>query len=173
MKSIHWVISLILTLGLSGTLLAQDDSIQIDEILVEGSATLLQLRARVENAQRAVFASYNLLNEDNYYDIRCRFETSTGSHIIERVCEPVFVARLQAAATQDLLDGFGNPAALQQQVREATVAMEANMLALTNEHPELLDQTREYMQLSDEYDQLKDEHCAGKFFCWLNAPPSQ
>ncbi|GEM_PF-3464467 len=148
----------------------QNDSIQIEEIVVQASAIFSQLLARVENAQRAVFTAYNDLNQDNYYDIKCRFVTPSGSHIVDRVCEPAFVEQLQSAATQDLLDEFGNPAALDELIREASVTIEANMLALANEHPEFLQQTREYMQLSDEYEQLKEEHCEGKIFCWLNAP---
>ena len=172
---------LCLAIGMPTGLFAQDadsttepeSSNQLEEITVTTTATLMQLQTRLEYAKLEVFNSYNDINPDSYYDVECEFVTRQGSHINDRICQPAFIAILEAQAYQDELAGFTNDALLEQQIREETISMEAHMISLASEHPEFLEQTREYMQLSDEYEQLKEEHCAGKIICWLNVAPGE
>ena len=144
---------------------------QIEEITVTASATFSQLESRLEYAKLAVFNSYNDLNQDDYYDIECSFVARNGSHIVDRVCQPAFIAILEADAYQEELQGFDNSALLQQDIISESIAMEANMVELAEKNPEFLAETKEYLELSAEYERLKDEHCAGKIICWLNGSP--
>ena len=86
---------------------AEDDPdyADLEEIIVTAPRTLRSMRAEIEEVQNRAFALFNELNVDNDYDIVCRRETPTGSHIPVRVCRPRYVDRLEAEATQDFLAG--------------------------------------------------------------------
>ncbi|MYJ97048.1 MAG: hypothetical protein F4053_16155 [Proteobacteria bacterium] len=77
----------------------------LEEIVVTAPRTLRSLRAEIDEVQDRAFALFNELNVDNDYDIVCRRETPTGSHIPVRVCRPRYVDRLEAEAAQDFLAG--------------------------------------------------------------------
>ena len=77
----------------------------LEEIIVTAPRTLRSMRAEIEEVQDRAFALFNELNIDNDYDIVCRRETPTGSHIPVRVCRPRYVDRLEAEAAQDFLAG--------------------------------------------------------------------
>ena len=177
MKLIQRIVALYFTIGMCAALFAQDsESIseqipvnQIEEITVTGSSTFAELRTRLEYAKLEVFNAYNDLNDDYYYDIECSFEAREGSHIVDRICQPAFVAILEADAFQEQIQGFDNSALLQADLATETAAMEAHMVALAEQHPEFFKQTKEYMDLTAEYERMKDEHCEGKVVCWLHA----
>lgn len=180
MKSVKKIVIASLFLGLSQGLFAQDAETPveprsggpIEEITVVGEATFSQLASQVEFAKLAVFNAYNDLNQDDYYDIDCQWVREIGSNISERVCQPAFIGILEAEAFQEQIVGLSlDPSLLQEDIREAALVMEANMVSLAEENPEFLIQTKEYMDLSARYEQLKDEHCGDKFFCWLNTTP--
>ena len=77
----------------------------LEEIIVTAPRTLRSMRAEIDAVQDRAFALFNELNVDNDYDIVCRRETPTGSHIPVRVCRPRYVDRLEAEAAQDFLAG--------------------------------------------------------------------
>ena len=174
MKLIQRIIALYLTIGICAAIFAQDSESapelsHIEEITVVGSTTFAELRTRLEYAKLEVFNSYNDLNDDYYYDIECSFVAREGSHIVDRVCQPAFVAILEADAFQDQRQGFDTADLVQTDMEAETIAMEAHMTALAEQNPEFLKQTKEYMELSAEYERMKDEHCEGKIVCWLHA----
>lgn len=179
MKLVQRIAVLYLAMSVCVALFAQDSESpiqpsaeeRIEEITVVGNATFSQLQVRLELAQTAVFNSYNELNQDDYYDVECSFVARDGSHINDRVCQPAFVTILEANSYQDQLDGVDTSAFLERDVRNETLVMEANMIALAEEHPEFLAETKEYMELNAEYERLKAEHCEGKIICWLNGSP--
>ena len=163
--------------GILAELFAQDTEVAteqnpttpVEEIIVTGQITLSQMQSRLEFAKLAVFDLYNEINQDDYYDVACNFESPIGTRITRQVCEPAFVEVLEANAYQEALAGFIDNALLAQRVREEHELMEAHMILLANQHPEFLAQAQGYVDLSREYQQLKDEHCEGKTICLLNA----
>jgi hypothetical protein len=65
----------------SGTPVAPEGE---DEVIVTGR--IGELRQRIEAAEVAVYSRFNDINSDDRFDIHCRLEMRTGTHIPERRC---------------------------------------------------------------------------------------
>lgn len=90
-------VSLALPLTVSG----QDEDAAngdvVDNIVVVGEKSLAELRRDVYQAEEDFYALYNKLNDDNEYDVRCFYETATGTHIENHVCRARFVSKAFSA----------------------------------------------------------------------------
>jgi hypothetical protein len=53
----------------------------IEEIVVYGNKSLVQLRLELYKAEDAVFDLFNSLNSDDEFDVHCYKEAPIGSHI--------------------------------------------------------------------------------------------
>lgn len=73
------------------------EGVDFDEITVMGARSLGSLRTELVRAEDAVYDLYNVLNEDDAYDIICKKEARIGSQIPRRVCQ----ARLYRDAVAD------------------------------------------------------------------------
>jgi hypothetical protein len=76
-----------------------------DEVIVRGQ-TRADLRLQIEIAQDAVFARFNEINSSDDFDIHCRDEKPTGSHIPRRVCQANFWRDAQAEAGKETVRGL-------------------------------------------------------------------
>jgi hypothetical protein len=137
----------------------------IEEIVVYGNKSLIQLRLELYKAENVVFEVFNSLNSDDEFDIHCYKEAPTGSHIKKRVCRTNYVGDLTAAATRLWLLGitgyYSHPVAKIQQKDKILIE---EMEALVVERPELLKALNEY---SDAKQVLESEHqrrCEGRVF---------
>jgi hypothetical protein len=90
-------IALVLQL-LSVSALAQesDSSEFLEEIVVTGELTPSRLRFQMERAQDDIYRLFNQLLDDKDYKVNCKKEASTGSYILRRGCEPVFISNERA-----------------------------------------------------------------------------
>jgi len=117
---------------------AQDDE-ATEEIVVVGDKSIGQLRREVYEAEEEFYDLYNALNDDPEYDVKCFYETSTGTHVKNHVCRAKFItdsyakhaARngndLRRVANQD-----ANPA-----LAEKTATFEEKLGTLVNTDAEL------------------------------------
>ena len=126
----------VLALPLAAT--AQDNE-ATEEIVVVGDKSIGQLRRDVYQAEEEFYDLYNALNDKPEYDVKCFYETATGTHVKNHVCRAKFIidsyakhaARngndLRRVANQD-----ANPA-----LAEKTERFEEKLGALVNTDPEL------------------------------------
>lgn len=86
-----------------------------DQIIVIGKSPA-EIRAQILKAEEAVYDRFNEINSNDEFDIHCRKETPTGSHIPRRVCQTNFWRDAQAEAgkaTVEAMRGeFGPPASV-------------------------------------------------------------
>jgi hypothetical protein len=71
-----------------------------DEIIVIGKSPA-EIRAQIIKAEEAVYDRFNEINSNDEFDIHCRQETPTGSHIGRRVCQANFWRDALADAGQE------------------------------------------------------------------------
>jgi hypothetical protein len=139
MKSNHKLFVLVLTaLALPLAAAAQDDE-ATEEIVVVGDKSVGQLRREVYEAEENFYDLYNALNDDPDFDVKCYYETPTGTHVKNHVCRAKFVVDsyakhagrnnndLTRVANQD-----ANPA-----IAEKTAQFEEKLGALVNTNAEL------------------------------------
>ncbi|RLA29008.1 MAG: hypothetical protein DRR11_15920 [Gammaproteobacteria bacterium] len=118
----------------------------IDNIVVVGQKSLAELRREVVKAEEGFYSVFNKLNDQKDYDVRCFYESPTGSHLKNHVCRARFVTKaysqhasrsgnkITRVANQD-----GNPAFI-----EKTAKYEQKMQTLIAANPELLAALVEY-----------------------------
>lgn len=81
----------------------------VDEIVVIGR-TPAEIRAQIKAAEEAVYDRFNEINSDDEFDIHCRQEAPTGSHIKRRVCQANFWRTAQARAGEETVRAMqGSP----------------------------------------------------------------
>ena len=136
----------------------------IEEIVVYGKKSLVQLRLKLYKAEEAVIDLFNSLNSDDEFDIHCYKEAPTGSHIKKRVCKTNYLRDLTAEATRQwlLIGGmYIHPVA---KIRQKNELLRKEMEALVVERPELLNA---FSEASDAKQVLDSEHkrrCEGRIF---------
>ena len=92
MKPTYTVLTLfVAVLALPLAAIAQDEE-AIDDIVVVGKKSTSALRRDVFQSEDDFYALYNKLNDDNEYDVRCFYETPTGTRMRNHVCRAVFVS---------------------------------------------------------------------------------
>jgi hypothetical protein len=118
----------------------------IDNIVVVGQKSLAELRREVVKAEEGFYSVFNELNDEKDYDVRCFYESPTGSHLKNHVCRARFVTKaysqhasrsgnkISRVANQD-----GNPAFI-----EKTAKYEQKMQTLIAANPELQTALIEY-----------------------------
>lgn len=63
----------------------------IDDNVVVDQKSLAELRRDAYKAEEEFYSVYNKLNDDKEYDVRCRYETPTGTRAKNHVCRARFV----------------------------------------------------------------------------------
>jgi hypothetical protein len=74
----------------SESVLAEESSEAIEEVIVIGSKSLVKLKHEMYRAEDALYDLYNSLNTDDELDIRCYKEAPTESKIKRRICRTNF-----------------------------------------------------------------------------------
>ena len=135
----------------------------LEEVVVTAPRTLSAMRAEIDAVQNRAFALFNELNIDNDYDIVCRRETPTGSHIPVRVCRPRYVDRLEAEATQDFLagDGFFDPGG---DIMYHEDILKQKLALMAREHPEFHSALEEFYRLQSAYEDERRERFRDSWF---------
>ncbi len=137
----------------------------LEEIVVIGPRSLSSMRAEIIEVENKVFDIFNAVNSDNDYDVSCRRETPSFSHIPQRVCRPRFVDRIEANTAQIYLrgDGYFDPRA---EIRHHQQILEERMRTLIEENPQLNEAMREFYLTKTEYEAERKRRLDGKFFSW-------
>ena len=92
MKPKHRILAAIVcTMAFPLAATAQDDAVD-EEVVVVGNKSVSTLRKEVYQAEEAFYDLYNSLNDDPEYDVKCYYETATGTHVKNHVCRAKFVA---------------------------------------------------------------------------------
>lgn len=72
--------------------LAQGQAEQpIEETVVVGKQSMAEMRRQVWQYEEDFYSIYNKLNDDNEFDVRCFYETPTGTRIKNHVCRAKFI----------------------------------------------------------------------------------
>lgn len=129
-----------------------DEAVEdIDEITVMGARSLGSLRAAVVQAEDEVYDLYNLLNDDDAYDIICKKEAPIGSQIPRRICQ----ARLYRDAVAEVAEEMQTDGVLTRPaVNEATHnrLLREKMRTLANENPDLMAALRKRLALKKRFE---------------------
>jgi len=143
--------------------IAQDDPPEsndvtdvIDEVVVVGPRSLGSLRHEIARADDKIYSIFNVLNEDDGYDIICKKEMKRGSKIVYRVCKARMFREAVAEAAEDSLDEdtAGGYVSLNEAKHEKI--LHEKMLALAVENPELLEALKERLVLKKQFDEEKE-----------------
>ena len=149
MKLTHTILVLfIATLALPTAAVGQDEEATIklasngeaiEDIVVVGQKSMGELRRDVFQSEEDFYSLYNKLNDDNEYDVRCWYETPTGTRVKNHVCRARFVTNAysgHAARNRNDLSRVanqkGNPA-----VAEKTLKYQEKLETLIAANPEL------------------------------------
>jgi len=85
---------LLVVLFSNTSLLAQVDQDEaIEEIIVISELTKPALEAHIIAVEEDFFGLFNEKNGNKNLDFECRREVATGTHMPQRVCEPVFLIK--------------------------------------------------------------------------------
>ena len=93
MKLTHTILALFGAVLVLPMAAAGQDEEAIDNIVVSSQKSMTALRRDLIRAEDDFYSLYNSLNDDNEYDVRCRYETPTGVRKKEHVCRPVFFSK--------------------------------------------------------------------------------
>ena len=126
----------------------------IDEIVVMGGQSLTLLRHEVTQAEDVFYDRYNLLNEDDRYDMICKDETPIGTRIPVRVCKTRVIRDAERQTTQDgMIFGpanIGSSPVIPSANRHNEILQE-KLRAFAISDPELQDTLMDYDRLSKKY----------------------
>ncbi len=106
----HRSFALALIVTFLGVCVHAQDSEPLEEITVRAERPLGVLRAEVREAEETLFDMFNEFIAERDFKINCERHKATGSQVGVRVCEPRYVGRLEADATQRgfLMAGSGD-----------------------------------------------------------------
>jgi hypothetical protein len=132
---------------------------QLDEIEVVGKR-LYQIRKRAIEIEDRIYALYSDLNKNDEFDIHCRLEEPTGSHMKQRKCTVALYRNARVEEVQAWLRGDYRPeadmVALQRYPEYRKVS-----LAVINSNPQLRKLVRERMALEKKYQVAYKERFGG------------
>src|SRR5262249_2664294 len=94
-----------LAASLSGVVPAQQPVEEPEEVIVRAKP-LTRYRVEVELARDEMIRVFNEANEGEDNDVRCRYETPTGSNIPQRVCFSTSQDRAGANGARDFLNAM-------------------------------------------------------------------
>ena len=137
----------------------------VDEIIVRGQKSLLRMRLEVYKAEDRFYELYNVLNDDDDFDILCRKEAPVGSHIMRRVCKANFERLPDADDAAVLGMGLGAAPGEIVKVKKRALLME-KMEKLVTDNPELLEALTDLDETRKTFEATKSERCGGwPIFC--------
>ena len=125
----------------------------VEEIVVYGDKSLNTFRQAIFRAEENFFDLFSSLNDEEEYDIRCFYETPTGTHIRRHVCRANFVTDATSAEAATIRTrGPRYPVqdaktVIMQKKRKLREKMET----LVSSNPELLKALNNYTNAKQEY----------------------
>jgi len=163
-------IVLLLVMPVSGV--CQSESAQaeeppgpIEEVIVRGSKSIIDLKHEMYEAEDALYDLFNSLNTDDQFDIHCHEEAPTGSKLKLRVCKANYFGNQYAAETQRMMRGepymypvFG--------MKKMDERLNELMSKAIREQPKMLDALARYAEAKKTHESERKRRCEGRLFCW-------
>ena len=150
---------------LTGTT-ATDQSVQQEEVMEEvtviGQKQIFTLRKQIIQAEDHAFEIFNILNDDDDYDIHCEMVARTGTLIRKRMCLPNFYRQATAAEAQEFLGYVGVTTYIpvvpstQNVVAYKFPIFKAKVKKLALENPNMLDALKKLIELNQELKETRD-----------------
>jgi hypothetical protein len=137
---------------------AEPESAPTEEIVVTGQQSLLSLRNELLQAEEAFFDRYNLLNDDDRYDIICTSDRPTGSRIPVRQCKARIIRDAEMQATQDqLLLGTPGASIPGRVTSKHYRILEEKLKAFATSDAQLKEALMNYDRLDTKYNEERDK----------------
>ena len=142
---------------------AEESSEPIEEIVVHGHKSIIDLKHEMYEAEEALYDIFNSLNSDDDYDIHCNEKAPTGSKITQRVCRTEKLGKILAAQTQKMMrdEPYVFPRA---EINKMNELMLAEMTELASTHPEYLKAVQMYDQRKRTWESERERRCGGRLF---------
>ena len=141
----------------------------LEEIIVYGDKSIIQLRREFYLAEANFFAVFNSLNSNDEFDVRCEYVTFLGSRRKHRLCQPKFARKAEARATQEML---ASGAMLymshvnRKKLKEMDELLWQEMSALIRRNMELQLAFTDLSKAKQIYETERQSRCDGRgFFC--------
>jgi hypothetical protein len=146
----------------SEPVLAEEPPETIEEVIVRGSKSLIELKHEMYRAEDALFDFFNLLNTDDQFDVRCYEEVPTGSKIPQRVCRTNWFRDLHSAETQMMMRGepFMYPVFRNKKMDERLNEL---MSKAIREQPKMLDALARHAEAKETLESERERRCQGRF----------
>ena len=132
--------------GLAGPVVAQQPADELEEIVVRAKP-LNQYRVEVELARDEMIRVFNEANEGDDNDVRCRYDTPTGSHIPQRVCFSTSQDRASASGAREFLNALFRGAGSAAQGSETGIGSAQN--TASGENRALVEFEKEWQRVMD------------------------
>ena len=128
-----------------------------EEITVEAPVSLLRLKTQLNRAAVDMFNVFNALNDDDRFDIHCRYVTRWQSKIREQVCSAKFFDDVKEQEAEQLMKDIGIPGASVTGPGVATLQrdnaiLEEKLRRIAAENAEFADAVKSFTRLSEAYD---------------------
>ena len=159
---------LFLALPLSGE--CQSDAVQtqysselIEEIVVLGYKSLIDLKHEMYEAEETLYGIFNSFNSDDDYDIHCYEEAPTGSKLKQRICKTEKLGKVLAEETQKMMrdEPYVFPT---DEINKMNERMLAEMTELASTHPEYLKALESYDAKKKTWESERKRRCEGRVF---------
>jgi hypothetical protein len=141
----------------------------VEEITSYGQKSLLSFRREMEAAEIKYYDLYNALNDDDEYDVICKDEVRTASHVTRRKCKGKFEWDPMSSLELNVLMGTnGNnkiPQHTQMHILRKKHIVLDKMEKLAEENPGLSEALMDLTRISMEFANEKNKRCAGKLVC--------
>ena len=137
----------------------------IDEITVVGEKSVLKLKYEYELAEDNFYEMYNELNDDWEFDVICRNEAPTGSHIRRRICWPRYELELRTEEARSMLQRGAIDPAAGASAMAMSKRLKDKIAALAEEDPRLLEALVEYRDKYQAYESERKKNCRALIAC--------
>ncbi len=128
--SIFWSLVVSMAGGTQALAAEQEEQVVIEDL------TPRQLRAETLRIENEFYRVFNILNEDDDYDIICHTYTPTGSNRSRRACEPQFMIDQRSENASDYRSGIAellNPEGLRSELQPEFEELTAKLNAAAQE----------------------------------------
>ena len=141
----------------------------LEEIIVYGDKSIIQLRREFYRAEADFFAVFNSLNSNDEFDVRCEYVTFLGSRRKYRLCQPKFARKAEARATQEMLTSGAmlyTSHVNRKELKEMDELLWQEMSALILRNMELQKAFTDLSKAKQIYETERQSRCDGRgFFC--------
>ncbi len=165
-------VPLVLLLAFRVTIAAQDDVAtaassaeveeveEVEEITVYGEKSVSALRYAVYRAQENFYEIFSALNDDDEFDVRCFYETPSGTRLRTHVCRARFVTDAHSAyaarwRTEGPRSPLRDPTAV---IAQKSTILRERMEAMIAADPKLQDALDRYTVAQSRYKAERERH---------------